>query len=641
MKDSLFLISVVLLAAIFAHAESRVLVSTSIDYKVKDVRLPGKISDITLGFASKKTIHENDQIVWNVPGFGGLPKSGQIDAGWMFEWTTDGRLTLTARKSINAGERVGVTLKSSWKISTPKKGIDQTLGKEFMVSFHSKQEPDLTSESYPVENWTGIAVLGCHSVNIHSSDGFCAGDYQVKMCAKSQDAVRTYVRQQKFTEASSCEASLTSSCKAIGVADAVGYLSLSSASAMEKQMLCCSESPSSAIVGIDNLATCNVDSECSSVDATIPGSGMQDAQLSSNPGISQQIPMCCNYCEEFYGTMGCSTSTGQVLGNDNMRIKDYCRSTLGCSNEFPCYGRSVRSKGLQLKTCSGDCEHHLNMSIVNGHGIYLKKKHIPSEQEARRMKVTRLHKPSIPIPSAAFVSSPVLKFHPAGLNFTGAVTLQIAVDMDEDVKFSNNEKLMIHKAVGSTWKPVAGAKVVMVKLGNGKNRAVVTSPITGFSEYAVLRSTAIAVAPVKKEATSAGKEAYICIPIAGFLLLMILVVVFLPAIHREPPYVPPPTMPRPQPMAPRVMAPPSPPKQQMKAPPPPALPLPKPLYEQAAEPVRFHHGAPIKHFGPVIWNSEEIDWWTQEQAKQEYKFPKMPAFTDESGTGNTHNSSGQ
>ena len=287
----------------------------------------------------------------------------------MFEWTVDGLLTLTALKSINAGDEVGVTLKSSWRISTPKKGIDQALGKEFMVSLHSMQEPVHSAVFHPVEHWPGIAILGCHSVTIHSSDGFCAGEYQVKMCAQSQDEVRAYVQGQKFTEAARCEASLTSSCKAIGAADALGYPSLPTATAVEKQMLCCSESPSTAFVGIDNLATCNMDSECSSADATIPGSGMHGAKLPSSPVVSREMPMCCSYCEEFYGTMGCSTPTGKVLGSENKQVKDYCRSTLGCSSQFPCYGRPVRSKGLELKTCTGDCDHHLNISIVNGHGV--------------------------------------------------------------------------------------------------------------------------------------------------------------------------------------------------------------------------------------------------------------------------------
>ena len=46
-----------------------------------------------------------------------------------------------------------------------------------------------------------------------------------------------------------------------------------------------------------------------------------------------------------------------------------------------------------------------------------------------------------------------------------------------------------------------------------------------------------------------------------------------------------------------------------------------------AEPVRFHHGTPIKHFGPTfddIFDKEDLNWWAQEEAKAEYNFPKLP-----------------
>ena len=60
--------------------------------------------------------------------------------------------------------------------------------------------------------------------------------------------------------------------------------------------------------------------------------------------------------------------------------------------------------------------------------------------------------------------------------------------------------------------------------------------------------------------------------------------------------------------------------------PPPAIPPAKPLYVQA-EPVRFHHGTPIKHFGPTfddIFDKDDLNWWAQEQAKADYNFPKLP-----------------
>ena len=50
-------------------------------------------------------------------------------------------------------------------------------------------------------------------------------------------------------------------------------------------------------------------------------------------------------------------------------------------------------------------------------------------------------------------------------------------------------------------------------------------------------------------------------------------------------------------------------------------------YNVYTEAVRFHHGTPLKHFGPTfddIFDKDDLNWWASEQSKADYNFPKLP-----------------
>jgi hypothetical protein len=119
------------------------------------------------------------------------------------------------------------------------------------------------------------------------------------------------------------------------------------------------------------------------------------------------------------------------------------------------------------------------------------------------------------------------------------------------------------------------------------------------------------VGPYPQMYSSAGKEIYIGFSAFFCVLMLMWYIVHIPAWRREQETVVPPK---------KELA-----VEEVKRVPPPALPLARPMYVQA-EPVRFHHGTPIKHFGPTFDEifKDDKDWWEKEQEKGEYNFPKLP-----------------
>ena len=176
------------------------------------------------------------------------------------------------------------------------------------------------------------------------------------------------------------------------------------------------------------------------------------------------------------------------------------------------------------------------------------------------------------------------------------------------------------------WMPVTATEETEVynTLLEKKTKAVKCA-ISGFSIYAPLTGVqypnmgpkGLAVGPYPQTPSSAGKEIYVGFAAFAIILAFMYAIVLLPSWAREPPPPPPPP-------PPPTLPPPTLPIQ--KPPPPPALPPSQPLYVQA-QPVRFHHGTPIKHFGPTfddIFDKDDLNWWASEQAKKDYNFPKLP-----------------
>jgi hypothetical protein len=197
------------------------------------------------------------------------------------------------------------------------------------------------------------------------------------------------------------------------------------------------------------------------------------------------------------------------------------------------------------------------------------------------------------------------------------------------------QKVIIHKWVAGVnpnngdplpagWMPVTATEKSTTVNAFGETVDTAKCLITGFSIYAPLTGVdypnmgpkGIAVGPYPQTPSSAGKEVYVGFAAFFVILALMYFIVLLPSWAREPP-------PPPPPQAPPV------PKQEPpkpKPPPPPALPASKPMYVQA-EPVRFHHGTPIKHFGPTfddIFDKDDLNWWASEQSKADYNFPKLP-----------------
>ena len=178
------------------------------------------------------------------------------------------------------------------------------------------------------------------------------------------------------------------------------------------------------------------------------------------------------------------------------------------------------------------------------------------------------------------------------------------------------------------WMPVTASEQSSTVNAFGDTVKTSVCLISGFSIYAPLSNVnypnmgldgnvpGTKVGPYGQTTTSAGKEIYIGFAVFGVLLMLMYYIILLPKWAHEPPPPPPPKR--------AVTPPPPPPKEKIR--PPAALPLAKPMYVQA-EPVRFHHGTPIKHFGPTfddIFDKDDLNWWAQQQAKAEYNFPKLP-----------------
>jgi len=213
-------------------------------------------------------------------------------------------------------------------------------------------------------------------------------------------------------------------------------------------------------------------------------------------------------------------------------------------------------------------------------------------------------------------------------------TTRRVMGLDVGGNANGAELIIIHKYVAGInpnngdpapfWMPVTATEAATSTNAFGETVRTAKVLITGFSTYAPLKNvdypnmglTGISIGPYGQAPSSAGKEIYVGFAAFFVILCIMYYIILLPTWSKEPPPPPPPpakVAPVPDPPKPKIL-------------PPPALPLKRPMYIEA-EPVRFHHGTPIKHFGPTfddIFDKDDLNWWAQEQAKADYKFPKLP-----------------
>ena len=239
-------------------------------------------------------------------------------------------------------------------------------------------------------------------------------------------------------------------------------------------------------------------------------------------------------------------------------------------------------------------------------------------------------------PPGLTIEGAIMSFGPAGLVMKRPVSLQLGLSsgarrvlgLDPSGNIQAGVKqIIIHKYVAKINPNTGDPAPLWMPVGPTEEAEynkikVVKSVISSFSmyapmgaNYANIGSKGTVVGPYGQTPTSAGKEIWIGFTAFGVILMLMYIIVLLPSWAREPPPPPPP----PPPPAP------APAPQKQKILPPPALPLSKPSYVEA-EPVRLHHGASIKHFGPTfddIFDKDDLNWWAQEEAKAEYKFPKL------------------
>jgi hypothetical protein len=142
--------------------------------------------------------------------------------------------------------------------------------------------------------------------------------------------------------------------------------------------LCCEHSPAfhsytdsfsdsfTSSAGLGNMATCISDIDCDEVPAGVDSlvvdkpTGQMAAVSGSESG--KEFGICCEYCEMFYGAVGCADAQGMVPGivdgtgtSDQNPVtfvpfvRNYCRQTVRCVNsDGPCKGYRVYGTGTVI-----------------------------------------------------------------------------------------------------------------------------------------------------------------------------------------------------------------------------------------------------------------------------------------------------
>jgi hypothetical protein len=139
--------------------------------------------------------------------------------------------------------------------------------------------------------------------------------------------------------------------------------------------LCCEHSPAfhsytdsfsdsfTSSAGLGNMATCISDIDCDEVPAGVDSlvvdkpTGQMAAVSGSESG--KEFGICCEYCEMFYGAVGCADAQGifpgivDSTGTSDQNpatfvpfVRNYCRQTLRCVNsDGPCKGYRMYATG--------------------------------------------------------------------------------------------------------------------------------------------------------------------------------------------------------------------------------------------------------------------------------------------------------
>jgi len=542
-----------------------------------------------------------------------------------------------------------------------------------------------------------------------SAVGYCTGDYSVRMCAVSDAAVSAFVVSRNLGNADGFGRLITRSpggvpvynknvsileqtgatmaeemknrCDALhnlacrfdddptallgGYSTSTTRLDLLDEAAIKS--ICCADSPETREkdeAGIGNMATCISNADCDDIPSG------ESTFVSEDIMVAQAETVCCEYCQEFYGSIACVDAqgfrpdlvdgTGTSSANPGVYqpfIVNYCNDIVKCTFNKPCKGYGFGGTGITIpKVMDGP----ITIATLNGNGVTI----LPGDLDLGSaagvsITATEINNPPA-LPAGMSMAGSALSMGPPGLTFNYPVLMQLGVfdpvaasepgSSSESTNTTNStrrvygfntqgletgdEKVIIYKYVAGInpnngdpapeWMPVTATEQSTTINAFGTSVKSAKALITGFSMYAPLKNVdypnmgpaGISVGPYGQTPSSAGKEIYIGFAAFFVILCLMYYIILLPKWSKE---APPPPPPRPQP-APM----PEPPKPKML--PPPALPLSKPTYVQA-EPVRFHHGTPIKHFGPTfddIFDKEDLNWWAQEEAKADYNFPKLP-----------------
>ncbi|KAJ1473179.1 hypothetical protein T484DRAFT_3371650 [Baffinella frigidus] len=642
------------------------LLPTSIEVVTNGKRVANAASDITVTFALHGGMATGETVTVVLPDFGGVAAAtGTITGGWSYSWTTVGAapkvvLTATAAKAQSASPTT-VVVPASAGIKTPANGLPATLVAAKRITIETNAASGVVA-AMPVQAWPTFYRWGCYSTTVAvtgTAGAFCDNKaYKVKACATSVAALAVFATAQAYTTPATfnkgaplatCLAKHTAVCQDI---DAAYKSTISNAwmSNGDKKKVCCEHSPDTGNLAIGNLASCAnetegatpADTQCLAMDGSVavatPNTGGAVALKLSTALVGDTpngTPLCCSYCEEFYGVLGCSLGTGAAPGLAAVRAS--CAAT--CSASLPCFGVSSGAKAFVIPDVIVGT---LFIGTAEGDGISISAGDLPPG-EVRPITIsilTEFEGISVVFEEGAFeLAGTIISAGPAGLMFTKPVPMKVGLskavvakyfgrrdllaDGWEEAQLSSRrvghvgQQFILHKQVGDKFQAVGPTQMVLPTDGASP---YVSCLISGFSVYVPIYTKYPTVPTLSKESSSYGMELYIGLGVGGFLWLLCWLALVLPYFKDAPPPPPPPPPPRPptpEPGPVRLMAPPPP----MMMPPPPMMPTaisppPLPLPDFIARPVqqfedvpsRYNSGSvPIKHFGQPIDGPADTD----------------------------------
>ena len=300
-------------------------------------------------------------------------------------WEGD-TLTLTIGQTLPAWKTIRVDIPSSAGIRVPKYGVDDSAAKQALNA-------SIGSESASVANSgpSPIAIsaprLRCESVILQvPGNRFCAGDYQLRVCAPSAAAAVVFAEQVGLP--------LLMNTTVRSCADSGGPCPVGASWAGPDQSGCCG-----AGVGAGDFAFCATNEDCIFDPVS---TGMEIAAASGVPMVTRQ---CCDECQR----LATQTICGDMAPSE---IVESCRVS-GCSPNGPCAGRAVSGITGPLAGRGAPA----TVSLATGAGLQIPSGVWPVSAPATINVVTGKI-PSKSFPKASVLVSDVLELGPSGINFT-------------------------------------------------------------------------------------------------------------------------------------------------------------------------------------------------------------------------------